>query len=117
MAKRKRPRKPPSQSGGQGGRGEPDRRRPLPRPDACFVESGQDPTQYGVAGIKGIIVNPVYTGIGKYPRMISDDQWVEAAGKLIDQDGPDQFLVNLLYILRRTLGCIEWDGQLPPDTN
>jgi hypothetical protein len=70
-----------------------------------------------VAELKGIIVNPVYTGIGEYPRMVSDDQWVAAACRLIEEDGPEQFLVNLLYILRRTLGCIEWGGPLPPETN
>jgi hypothetical protein len=64
-----------------------------------------------------MLVNPIYAGVGEFPRLIPEEQWVSCAKKMIQQEGPEQFLVNLLYVLRRTFGCVEWDGNLPPERN
>ncbi len=106
----------PGRPGGGDGDG-PGRRDPLPRPNASVPEIGDDPTMFGEAGIKGMVMNPIYAGVGDYPQMIPDDQWVAAARKVLAEDGPDQFLVNLLHVLRRSFGCVEWRGNLPPDRN
>jgi hypothetical protein len=45
-------------------------------------------------------VNPIYTGVGPFPRMVEDDAWVRARVKLIEEEGTEQFLVNLLFTLR-----------------
>lgn len=119
MARKKRrglPRRRGGDGGGGGG-GDGGRRGPLPPPSVTSPESGDDPAKFGAAGVKGIAMNPIYAGVGEYPRAISDDQWVAAARSILAEDGPDQFLVNLLYLLRRTFGCIEWGGHLPPDRN
>ena len=50
--------------------------------------------------VKGILVNPIYTDIGPFPRLVEDAAWVRACAKLIEAEGVDQFLVNLLYVLR-----------------
>ena len=50
--------------------------------------------------VKGILVNPIYTGLGPFPRLVEDAAWVRACAKLIAEEGPEQFLVNLLYVLR-----------------
>jgi hypothetical protein len=50
--------------------------------------------------VKGILVNPVYTGLGPFPRLVQDGAWVRACARLIEEEGADQFLVNLLYVLR-----------------
>ena len=50
--------------------------------------------------VKGILVNPIYTGLGPFPRLVEDAAWVRACAKLIEEEGPDQFLVNLLHVLR-----------------
>ena len=34
------------------------------------------------------------------PRLVEDAVWVRACAKLIEQEGSQQFLVNLLYVLR-----------------
>jgi hypothetical protein len=47
------------------------------------------------------VPNPIYAGIGPYPALIDDKTWVRAARKMIDRDGAEQFLVNLLYLLRQ----------------
>ena len=49
-----------------------------------------------------MVCNPVYAGIGPFPALVSDEQWVAAAAKAIEKEGAEQFLVNLLYVLRET---------------
>lgn len=59
-----------------------------------------------VAQVKGIICNPVYAGgMGPYPHpgIVSDETWVAMAVKAIKEDGAEQFLVNMLYVLRKSL--------------
>lgn len=90
---------------------------PLPRPNVSVPVSGENPAAFSEEGVKGIVMNPVYAGVGEYPRMIPDAQWIANARRLLAEDGPDQFLVNLLYVLRRSFGCVEWDGNLPRDRN
>jgi hypothetical protein len=34
------------------------------------------------------------------PGWFEDADWVRACAKLIEEEGPQQFLVNLLYVLR-----------------
>ena len=52
---------------------------------------------------KGILVNPIYTGVGPFPRLVEDAAWVRACAKLIEDEGSEQFPVNLLVILRECL--------------
>ncbi len=109
---------PPTGDSGSGARsGDGERSTPLPRPTVIVPEGRDDPAKFGEAGIKGIVMDPNYTGIGEYPKYIADDQWIAGARRILAEDGPDQFLVNLLYVLRRSFGCVEWDGNLPPDRN
>jgi hypothetical protein len=51
-----------------------------------------------------MIANPVYAGLGPFPPLVDDEQWVRAAVKAIEEDGAEQFLVNLLFVLRATFG-------------
>jgi hypothetical protein len=53
--------------------------------------------------VRGTIANPIYAGLGSYPQLITDEQWVRAAAQAIREDGAEQFLVNLLYVLRQSL--------------
>ena len=75
----------------------------LPCPNAKIKYSG-DSSPPSVEEVRGIICNPIYAGLGEFPALISDEQWVEAAVKAIEEDGPRQFLVNMLCVLRGSLG-------------
>ena len=89
-----------------------EKERPLPR---CTAEL---PTG-GVAGldsgekIRGVICNPIYAGVGPFPRMVSDETWIGSAAKLVRDEGPEQFLVNMLYVLRRSFDALD-TGQAKP---
>jgi hypothetical protein len=75
----------------------------LPRPNVEWVRSGTPPTAMTEAGVKGILVNPLNAGAGPFPQLVSDAAWVGACKKLLQQESPEQFLVNLLFVLRQSL--------------
>ena len=74
--------------------------QPLPAPNVVVARTGAPLHKLPAEAVKGILVNPIYTGIGPFPRLVEDAAWVRACAKLIEEEGPDQFLVNLLYVLR-----------------
>ena len=74
--------------------------KPLPAPNVVVARAGTPPNQLSPEAVKGILVNPLYTGVGPFPRLVEDAAWVRACAKLIEQEGPQQFLVNLPHVLR-----------------
>jgi hypothetical protein len=78
----------------------------LPRPNVEWVPTGTPNTAMTAAAIKGILVNPLYAGAGPFPPIVGDAQWVAACTKLLQQEPPEQFLVNLLFVLRQSLATL-----------
>jgi len=76
---------------------------PLPAPNVVVARAGTPMNELSPAAVKGILVNPIYTGVGPFPRLVEDEAWVRACAKLIEEEGKEQFLVNLLYVLRECL--------------
>ena len=74
--------------------------RPLPAPNVVVTRAGAPVHELPPEAVKGILVNPIYTGVGPFPRLVEDAAWVRACAKLIQKEGAQQFLVNLLYVLR-----------------
>jgi hypothetical protein len=75
---------------------------PLPTPNVIVARSGTPMHELSPEAIKGILVNPIYTGLGPFPRLIEDEAWIRSCTKLIEEEGTEQFLVNLLYVLRES---------------
>jgi hypothetical protein len=73
---------------------------PLPAPNVVVAKSGTRMDELTPEAVKGILVNPIFTGVGPFPRLVQDADWVRACAKLIEEEGPEQFLVNLLFVLR-----------------
>jgi len=76
----------------------------LPKPNAQFHRPGEGKPA-DTAEVNGIICNPIYTGLGKFPQQVDDEAWITAAGQFIAEEGAEQFLVNLLYLLRKSLAA------------
>jgi hypothetical protein len=72
--------------------------KPLPKPNVVMPMNGQ--VKLTPEMVKAIACNPIYAGIGPYRRLHSDEEWVKCAAKIIMEDGAEQFLVNLLAVLR-----------------
>ncbi len=77
--------------------------RPLP-PVTVEIATGGRHT-WTEAAVRGTICNPIYAGVGPYPQMIEDEMWVRAAAKMIEQEGVEQFLVNMLHVLRQSFSA------------
>ncbi len=46
--------------------------------------------------------NPLYTGVADFPRLMSNEQWLHGAAILMRQAGIEPYLVNMLYLMRRS---------------
>lgn len=56
--------------------------------------------EFTAEDVADMISNPVYAGIGPYPPIVDDDQWVAAALVGINEHGADAFLRRMLRVLR-----------------
>ena len=77
---------------------------PLPAPNVVVARSGTPPDELSPEAVKGILVNPIYAGLGPFPRLVQDDAWIRGCARMIKEEGAEQVLVNLLYVLRECLG-------------
>jgi hypothetical protein len=66
-----------------------------------FVAAGQHVTDK--PGMRGIMMLPFYAGMGPYPALVDDESWVRANLTVLKEDGPEQYLVNLLAVLRAAM--------------
>jgi hypothetical protein len=84
----------------------------LPRRTVKYLVSPNDMSE---AAARGMLSNPVYVGVPPYTRVVSDEAWIRAAVKLIEEEGSEQFLVNLLYMLRVSMVDAVPDEAIPND--
>jgi len=47
--------------------------------------------------------NPMYTGIADFTRLSPDERWLRSASLLMREAGIEQYLVNMLYLMRRSI--------------
>jgi hypothetical protein len=70
------------------------------------------PQSWSPAEVRGICINPITTGIGCHPRMTSDEDWVLACERDVEEYGLAQFLTDLLHVLRLTI--LDYLGEPQP---
>jgi hypothetical protein len=56
--------------------------------------------------VGGILCNPVYAGVPPFPAMIDDQTWIDAGVKLAEEMGLRQYLVNVLYELKKSVASV-----------
>ncbi|KXB01274.1 hypothetical protein AKJ41_02120 [candidate division MSBL1 archaeon SCGC-AAA259O05] len=54
--------------------------------------------------VRDIVHNPVYPGLGPFPKIISDEKWIEANAVAIEREGKEEYLRKLLEVLGETFG-------------
>lgn len=79
---------------------------PIPPPNIS-VCTGEDTGDWTEEQIRGLICNPIYAGVSPFPALVSDETWVRCAAVLISNEGAEQFLVNLLFVLRTSYGALD----------
>ena len=78
-----------------------DSRQPLPKVNAVQKLSG-DESAWTPEQVRGVISNPCYADIGTYPPLVPEDAWIHTAAHTIAKEGAEQFLVNMLEMLRQS---------------
>jgi hypothetical protein len=81
---------------------------PLPKPNVEFAVGG-DTGEMTPEKVRSLFCNPLYAGFGPFPALIDDEIWVRAAAHAIREHGPEQFLVNMLYVLRKSYETLKTD--------
>jgi hypothetical protein len=69
--------------------------KPLPKPNVVAPMSGE--TNWSAEKVKAIFCNPLYIG-----HPFSEENWVRHAAKIIKEEGREQFLVNMVAVMRQT---------------
>lgn len=83
----------------------------LPKPTARLRLSGSSGA-ITAEEMRSMVCNPIYAGVRPFPAIVTDEQWVTAGARMIRKEGAEQFLVNLLAVLRATMEtAIEDAGQ------
>jgi hypothetical protein len=76
-------------------------KRALPQVTVAFA-TNEDAGQLTEAQVAGMICNPIYAGMGPYPALVSDEEWVRTAATMIQKEGAEQYLVNMLHMLHQS---------------
>ncbi|HEY3277628.1 MAG TPA: hypothetical protein VGJ94_13500 [Syntrophorhabdaceae bacterium] len=54
--------------------------------------------------ITDIIHNPLFTGIGPFPRIINDEEWVKCMAKSAENNGPDYAYLKMTEAVEKSFG-------------
>lgn len=77
--------------------------KPLPKPNVGLTASNDG--EMTAEKVRAMFCNPLYAGItANFPKLVDDETWVRAAAQSIREHGPEQWLVNMLYVLRESMG-------------
>ncbi len=76
---------------------------PLPKPNVEFA-AADDSGEMTPEKVRAMFCNPIYAGLGRFAQIVDDETWIRAAARQIADYGSEQFLVNMLYVLRKSLG-------------
>jgi len=77
--------------------------KPLPKPNVDLTAS--DDGEMTAEKVRAMFCNPLYAGItANFPKLVDDETWIRAAAQAIREHGSEQWLVNMLYVLRESLG-------------
>jgi hypothetical protein len=65
-------------------------KKPLPKPNVVVAKSGTPSHEWTEEAIRGMVINPIYAGVGPFPRLVKDDAWVHGCARLIEEEGAEQ---------------------------
>jgi hypothetical protein len=53
--------------------------------------------------VRRVLVNPIYAGIGSFPKVVEREDWIQAATRMINEIGARKFLEAMLDELDASL--------------
>ena len=82
------------------------RKGKIPLPDVAYPGDPDWQEAWNEQMVGGLLCNPVYTGIGPFPQMVDDQRWIAAGVQLVKEKGLRQYLVNVLYQLKKSFEAV-----------
>lgn len=64
------------------------------------------------ADVKGLIANPVYTGMGPFQALVSEEMWLEAVLRLMAREGESATIDDILARFQDVFPLLD-----PPDAD
>ena len=58
--------------------------------------------QWTPSALRDMLTNPIYTGMGPYPAIIQDNDWLDANAKLIEEDGSEVVIRSIMARFQET---------------
>ena len=62
---------------------------PLPAPNVVVAMSRTPVDELSPEAVKGILINPIYAGVGPFRRLVQDDAWVRGCAQMIEEGGAE----------------------------
>lgn len=81
----------------------------VPLPDVAHPGGRGWGQSWNEGMVGGVLCNPVYAGIPPFKAVVDDEMWIAAGVKLTEQVGLRQYLVNVLYELKKTLANVSFE--------
>jgi hypothetical protein len=79
----------------------------VPLPSVAYKgdrDWNQDGWSQGMVG--GVLCNPVYAGIPPFEAVVDEPTWIAAGVKMVEKVGVRQYLVNVLYQLKKSVNSV-----------
>lgn len=76
--------------------------RPLPLPTVDLGDDlPKDLDKWTIPQARALVCNPLIAGVGHHRPLVTEEDWVRDAVANIAKEGAEQFLVNMLAVLRK----------------
>jgi hypothetical protein len=82
---------------------------PIPKPT---VQS-RTGSSWAASDVRAVLCNPVNVGLGPFKQIVPEDLWLKGAEKQVAEHGAEQFLVNVLFMLKDSFKRVQ--GHPPRD--
>ena len=69
---------------------------PIPKPTVRPATG----SSWEASGVRAVLCNPVNVGLGPFKQIVPEDLWLKGAEKQVAEHGAEQFLVNVLFMLK-----------------
>jgi hypothetical protein len=86
-------------------------KNPLPKP-TVRPRTG---SSWEVSDVRAVLCNPVNVGLGPFKQAVPEDLWLNAADKQVAEQGAEQYLVNVLFMLKESFKPVQ--GHPPRDVS
>ena len=59
-------------------------------------------SSWQASDVRAVLCNPVNVGLGPFKQAVPEDLWLKAAEKQVAEYGAEQYLVNVLFMLKES---------------